>query len=130
MSVEIYPYMYRKTDPDEMEPVGLEATDADVLPVGYHLETEKSRSNLWVLEEGDEIMRHRQKEQEELYHVLEGAVDFEVGEGEPDVFTVDAGGFVSVSPDEPRKLVACEDSRVFIVGAPFAEDDGVMLEDG
>ena len=122
--------MYRKTDTDEMEPVGLEATEADVVPVGYHLETEKSRSNLWVLDEGDEIMRHRQKEQEELYHVLEGTVQFEVGEGEPDEFLVGAGGFVSVSPEEPRKLTAQEASRVFIVGAPFAEDDGVMLEDG
>lgn len=122
--------MYRKTDTDEMEPVGLEATEADVVPVGYHLETEKSRSNLWVLDEGDEIMRHRQKEQEELYHVLEGTVQFEVGEGEPDEFLVDAGGFVSVSPEEPRKLTAQEASRVFIVGAPFAEDDGVVLEDG
>jgi quercetin dioxygenase-like cupin family protein len=122
--------VYRKTDTDEMEPVGLEATEADVVPVGYHLETEKSRSNLWVLDEGDEIMRHRQKEQEELYHVLEGTVQFEVGEEETDEFLVDAGGFVSVSPEEPRKLTAQEASRVFIVGAPFAEDDGVVLEDG
>lgn len=129
MSVEIYPSMYRKTDPDKMEPVGLEATEADVLPVGYHLETENSRSNLWVLDEGDEIMRHRQKEQEELYHVVEGSVEFEVGDNNLDEFVVDAGGFVSVSPDEPRKLVAREESRVFIVGAPFAEDDGVVLEE-
>ena len=121
--------MYRKIDTDEIEPAGLEATDADVLPVGYHLQTEKSRSNLWELDEGDEIFRHRQEEQEELYYVVEGTVEFEIGKQEPDEFVVDRDGFVSVSPEEPRKLVAREPSRVFIVGAPFAKDDGVILED-
>jgi quercetin dioxygenase-like cupin family protein len=126
--------MYRRVNADEVEAAGLEATDAEVLPVGYHLETEKSRSNLWVLGEGDEIFRHRQGEQEEVYHVVEGSVGFEVGGEEEngyddaDSFVVGSGGFVSVSPDEPRKLVAHEPSRVFIVGAPFVKDDGEMLE--
>jgi len=127
--------MHREVNADDVEPAGLEATDADVLPVGYHLQTENSRSNLWVLDEGDEIFRHRQGEQEEVYYVSEGTVGFEVGGTEADgyddadVFVVDAHGFVAVSPDEPRKIVAREPSRVFIVGAPFAKDDGEILED-
>lgn len=122
--------MYRKVNADEVEPAGLEATDAEVLPVGYHLQTEETRSNLWVLDEGDAVFRHRQGEQEEIYHVVEGRVGFEVGEAdEADTFVVDEGGFVSVSPDEPRRLVAREASRVFIVGAPPVKDDGVILED-
>lgn len=126
--------MYEEVNADDVESAGLEATDADVLPVGYHLQTENSRSNLWVLDEGDEIFRHRQDEQEEVYYVSEGSVEFEVGgtaeDGydNADIFTVDADGFVAVSPDEPRKLVAREPSRVFIVGAPFAKDDGEILE--
>jgi quercetin dioxygenase-like cupin family protein len=127
--------MYHKVNPDEIESAGLEATDAEVIPVGYHLETERSRSNLWVLDEGDTVFRHRQGEQEEVYHVTEGSVGFEIGGSEEkgyddaDTFVFDAGGFVSVSPEEPRRLVAKEDSRVFIFGAPPAKDDGVILED-
>ncbi|MFW5983885.1 MAG: cupin domain-containing protein [Halobacteria archaeon] len=122
--------MYSKVNAEDIEPAGLEATDADVLPVGYRLKTENSRSNLWVLDEGDEIFRHRQGEQEEVYYVVEGSVEFEVGEeGEVDEFVVDADGFVAVEPEAPRKLVAREPSRVFIVGAPFVKDDGEILED-
>jgi len=121
--------MYRETNADEIEPNETE-TGAEILPVGYHLETEESRSNLWILDEGEGVFRHRQEEQEEVYHVVEGSVEFEVGEeGDVDVFTVEEGGFVSVSPEEPRKLVADERSRVFIIGAPYAKDDGVVLED-
>lgn len=120
--------MHRKVHADDMEPVDVD-TGAELLPVGYHLETTESRSNLWLLDEGDEIFRHKQEEQEEVYHVVEGSVEFEVGrEDDPDTFVVESGGFVSVSPDEPRKLVALDDSRVFIVGAPYAKDDGVRLD--
>lgn len=120
--------MHRKVHSDDMEPVDAD-TGAEILPVGYHLETEESRSNLWLLGEGDEVFRHRQEEQEEVYHVIEGAVRFEVGEeNDADTFVVESGGFVSVSPDEPRKLAAVDDSRVFIVGAPYAKDDGVRLD--
>jgi len=122
--------MYKRVNADDVEPAGLGATEADVLPVGYHLKTENSRSNLWVLDEGDEIFRHRQREQEEVYFVYEGSVGFEVGEeGDADEFTVDADGFVAVEPEAPRKLVAREPSRVFIAGAPFAKDDGEILDD-
>lgn len=120
--------MYRKFDADDAEPTEVEETGAEVVPVGYHLETENSRSNLWLLDEGDGVFRHKQKEQEEVYHVLEGTVEFEVGDEDPDEFVVESGGFVSVSPEEPRSLEAVEESRVFIIGAPFAKDDGVVLD--
>lgn len=120
--------MYRKFDVDETDTSEVEETGAEVVPVGYYLETKKSRSNLWLLEEGDGVFRHKQKEQEEVYHVLKGAIEFEVGEEDPDEFTVEAGGFVSVTPEEPRSLEALEESRVFIIGAPFAKDDGVVLD--
>jgi len=69
--------------------------------------------------------RNRQNEQEELYYVVEGRVKFEIGDED---VVVDEGGFVVISPDEPRRLVAEEESKVFAVGAPNVKDDHEVLE--
>ncbi len=117
--------MYKTVDSDEIDAVTIDGTDAEIMPVGYHLGTQETRSSLWVFDEGDSGRRHRQTEQEELYFVVEGSVRFEIGD---DDVTVDEGDFVVISPDEPRRLVAEEESKVFAVGAPNVADDHVVLE--
>ena len=117
--------MYETVRADEVESVSPDGIDAEILPVGYHLGCDKSRPNLWEFEAGDSGRLHRQTEQEELYYVVEGSVRFEMSDDE---MTVDEGGFVVISPDEPRRLVAQEESRVFIVGTPNVADDHTVLE--
>jgi len=118
--------MYETVSTDELDAVTIEGTEAEIYPVGYHLGTDESRSNVWEFDEGDSGRLHRQTEQEELYYVVEGSVNFEIGD---DDLTVEEGAFVAVSPEEPRRLTACEESRVLVVGAPNVADDHVVLED-
>lgn len=120
--------MYETVRADEVESVSPDGIDAEVLPVGYHLGCDESRPNLWEFDEGDSGRLHKQDEQEELYYVVEGSVRFEIGEEGEDELTVNEGGFVVISPEEPRRLVAREGSRVFIVGAPNVADDHTVLE--
>jgi mannose-6-phosphate isomerase-like protein (cupin superfamily) len=57
---------------------------------------------------------HRDDGQEEVYVVLAGSAEFEVG-GER--FSAEAGGMLRVSPDSRRKLVAGPDgARILAVG--------------
>lgn len=118
--------MHETVRTDEIDAVSIEGTEADIYPVGYHLGTEESRSNVWEFDEGDSGRLHKQTEQEELYYVVEGSVEFKVGD---DYLTVEEGAFIAVSPEEPRRLTAREESRVLVVGAPSVADDHVVLED-
>ncbi len=117
--------MYETVRTDEVDAVSIDGTEADIYPVGYHLGTEETRSNVWEFDEGDSGRLHRQTEQEELYYVVEGSVEFEVGD---DGLTVEEGAFIAVSPEEHRRLRANEDSRVLVVGAPSVADDHTVLE--
>lgn len=121
--------MYETVRVDDVDAVSPEGIDADILPVGYYLGCDESRSNLWEFDEGDSGRLHKQTEQEELYYVVDGSVRFEIGEDGEDEEVVGEDGFVVISPEEPRRLVAQEESRVFVVGAPNVADDHVVLED-
>ena len=118
--------MYETVRTDELDAVTIDGTDAEIYPVGYHLGTEETRSNVWEFNEGEAGRPHKQTEQEELYYVVEGSVEFEIGD---DDLTVEEGAFVAVSPEETRRLTALEESRVLVVGAPNVADDHVVLED-
>ena len=72
--------MYETVSTHELDAVTIEGTEAEIYPVGYHLGTDESRSNVWEFDEGDSGRLHRQTEQEELYYVVEGSVNFEIGD--------------------------------------------------
>lgn len=116
---------------DDLDAVAVDMpdTDAQVVPVGYELRPEKMRPAVWQLPEGESTPYHRQREQEELYLVLEGRFSVRYGEGEHEE-TVELGprGVLVVEPETPRQLTALEDGELFVVGAPNRKDDGVVLE--
>ena len=118
--------MYERRNLDDLERLELDDAEPDLLAVGYELRPEKMRPSVWVYEPGESHNRHRQREQEELYLVLEGHLEMSVGD---ETFEVEAGDVVVVSPDEWRNLTALEESRVFVVGAPNVKDDGVLADD-
>lgn len=124
--------MYRKTSLSAVEPIEGEPEEDVVVdgvsrplvrPVGYELRPENVRLNSWVFEAGDEIVRHRQREQEELYYQIAGEAEMEI-DGE--VTSLTAGDLVVVSPDAWRRVVATTDGEMLIVGAPGVKDDGIV----
>jgi quercetin dioxygenase-like cupin family protein len=105
--------------------------DGRVRAVGYELRPTKMRPSVWVFEAGEHGPKHYQREQEELYHVLSGQFEmrlFDTDGAEADALDLVAGDVVVVSPDEVRQLGCVEDGEVFVVGAPNAKDDGVVVE--
>ncbi|WP_411969100.1 cupin domain-containing protein [Haloferax sp. YSSS75] len=105
--------------------------DGRVRAVGYELRPAKMRPSVWVFESGEQSTKHYQETQEELYHVLSGAFEmsFYDDEGaETETLMLESGDVVLVSPDEVRQLTCVEDGEVFIVGAPNAKDDGVVVD--
>lgn len=114
--------MYNRITLDELEPREIDGIEPRLRAVGYELQPEKMRPSVWVFEDGESNNRHRQREQEELYFVLDGRLKMEV---DNDEFTIGAGEFVIVSPDSWRQLTALQASTVLVVGAPNAKDDAI-----
>lgn len=117
--------MYASVNIGDLERRELDDAEPDLLAVGYELRPEKMRPSVWAYEPGESHNRHRQREQEELYLVLDGRLEMRVDD---ETFEVEAGDVVVVSPEEWRNLTALEESRVFVVGAPNVKDDGVLEE--
>jgi quercetin dioxygenase-like cupin family protein len=125
-------------DLDEVAAEGVD-TDATVLPIGYELRPRKMRPTVWRYAAGDSSTFHRQREQEELYLVLEGRFEARLREGVGDGDAGDAGDerrvelgprdVLVVEPDCARQLTALEAGELFVVGAPNVTDDGVVLDD-
>lgn len=113
---------YSKVDVDELEPRDIDGLEPALRAVGYELRPSKLRPSVWEFEPGESNNRHRQREQEELYVVLDGRLEMEV-EGE--MFDVTTGDYVVVPPESWRQLTAREESRVFVVGAPNVSDDAI-----
>lgn len=76
--------------------------------------------SVWEFAPGDSNERHRQREQEELYVVLDGRLQMDV-EGE--TFTVTTNDYIIVPPESRRQLTAEEESRVLVIGAPNVKID-------
>jgi len=92
------------------------------------LDLREMRSSCWFVSPGDELGPHRQREQEELYVVLDGPGRMRI-DGEP--MAVPERGAVRVAPETPRTVFNDTDrTHVWlVVGAPPVDDDGVPLHD-
>ncbi|WP_129114838.1 cupin domain-containing protein [Halegenticoccus tardaugens] len=118
--------MYSRVTLDEVEVRDLDATEPSLKAVGYELRPERMRPNVWVYEAGESSNRHYQREQEELYHVLSGRFEVTVDD---ETFEAGPGEVIVVPPEAERKLTATAAGEVFVVGAPNAKDDGVVVEE-
>lgn len=114
---------YSKRSLDDLEPREVDDIEPAVKAVGYELRPEEMRPSLWVYEPGESNNRHRQREQEELYLVLEGRLEMTVDD---ETFEIGTGDVIVVAPDAWRQLNAIEASEVFVVGAPNVKDDAVI----
>lgn len=118
--------MYAYASIDEIELQSIEEIDPAFRLIGEELSMKEMHPSVWEYPKGTSNMRHRQEKQEELYFVLSGRFDLEVGE---ETLELEAGDTAVVSPDEWRKLTAREDSQLLAVGAPAGDGDGLM-DDG
>ncbi|WP_338728859.1 cupin domain-containing protein [Haladaptatus sp. DJG-WS-42] len=118
--------MHAKVNLDEIEMREVGSDSPKLKAVGYELRPQKMRPNVWVCEPGQRLNRHRQKTQEELYHILSGTFEMHY---EDSAEELKAGDVVVVSPDEIRQLVCVTAGEVFIVGAPNVKDDGIVLNE-
>ncbi len=117
---------YAKTNIDDLEIRDINGLEPALRAVGYELRPSKMRPSVWEFDAGDSNNRHRQREQEELYVVLDGRLEMEV-DGE--TFAVASGDCVVVPPESWRQLTAEEPSRVLAVGAPNVSDDTIAEGD-
>ena len=118
--------MYSHTTIDDIERRSINGIDPVLRSIGDELGSEEMRPSVWEYPEGASNMRHRQEQQEEFYFVLSGRFELEVGD---DTLELTEGDTAVVNPDEWRKLIAREDSRLLVVGAPTANEDSLM-DDG
>lgn len=118
--------MYSRCTIDEVEPREIDGIDPSLRAIGYELRPEKMRPGVWEYEADESNNLHRQEEQEELYVVLSGSFEMEVGE---ERLELDAGDVVVVEPDAWRRLTAREDSQLLVVGAPNVKDDGIVADE-
>ncbi|WP_255166929.1 cupin domain-containing protein [Natrononativus amylolyticus] len=119
--------MYSLATRSEIEPHELEDEAPTLLPVGVELRPDEMRPSIWEYEKGEENAYHRQREQEELYVVLEGTVDVTIErEDDRDVVELRQHDCLVVPPESWRQLRAVEDSTVLVVGSPNVKDDGIL----
>jgi quercetin dioxygenase-like cupin family protein len=113
---------YSKTNIDELDSRDVDGIQPSFRAVGYELRPSNTRPSVWEFDAGDSSARHRQREQEELYVVLDGRLEMAV---EGDTFTVTSGDCILVPPASWRQLTAAEESRVLIIRAPNLADDAI-----
>lgn len=113
---------FTKVSLDDLDPREVDDVEPTLWAVGYELRPSQMRPSVWEFAPGESNNRHRQREQEELYVVLDGRLQMEI-EGE--TFTVTADDYIVVPPESWRQLIAEEESRVLIVGAPNVQDDAI-----
>ena len=124
--------MYSRISLDEAEGRSQESAVPIMKALGYELRARgdprprELRFSYFYYDEGQAVPRHRQREQEELFFVVDGRCRVEVGGEE---FEVEAGDFVVIDAGPWRQITALEPSEVFAVGAPNVRDDAVF-EDG
>lgn len=103
------------------------ASGAPRMELPSTLQCEELRANVWYLSPGDSLSYHRQRKQEELYVQLDGPGRMHIDDK---VIDVPEGSAVRVAPEIPRRILndTDEDHTWLVVGAPPADDDGVVLE--
>jgi quercetin dioxygenase-like cupin family protein len=93
------------------------------------------RPSVWEFEAGETNNWHRQREQEELYFVLDGEFLVTVAdasaaeEDDRETFELGTDEVVVIPPETWRQLEALADGRLLVVGAPNVKDDGITEED-
>ncbi len=90
------------------------------------LDAEHMAPRVWEYDEGGTSNRHYQREQEELYCVLDGRFELDI---EAETLTLEPGEYALVEPSETRQLSAVTDGRILIVGAPNVPGDGVPVNE-
>lgn len=124
--------MYSKINLEEAEDRTRTDEEPAVRTLGYELRRRgdprprEMRFNYFYYDAGDIVRRHTQKEQEELYFVIEGRATMEV-DGEE--FEIETGDFVVVDPGPWRQIHAHEATEIFAVGAPNVRDDAIFEAD-
>lgn len=118
--------MYSKVNLDDLEERDVEDIEPRLKAVGYELRPGKMRPSVWIFDAGDSNNRHRQREQEELYYVIEGTGSMEV-DGEE--FDIQAGDIVVVPPESWRQITATESCTILAIGAPNVKDDEVLANE-
>jgi quercetin dioxygenase-like cupin family protein len=117
--------MYEKVNLNDLE--SRESThpalDLRVKAIGHALAPEKMRPRVWLYESGQRMVRHRQREQEELYYVLDGRARLTVG-GE--TVPLEQADFVVVPPEPWREIKATTELTLLTIGAPNVPDDGIV----
>ena len=116
---------HMKVSLDDLDSQEIDDVEPRLRAVGYELQPSKMRPSVWEFASGESNNRHRQREQEELYVVLNGRLQMEVKE---ETFTVTADDYIVVPPESWRQLTAEEASRVLIIGAPNVRDDAIDEE--
>ena len=101
--------------------------------VRRELEVTAFGANVLVLPEGYDAGAHYHDEQEELYLVLQGKIEFTFGEDESDRFTLEPGGLARVDPATVRSfrnVSGSEDAVYLCVGGAggYVGRDGMMPE--
>lgn len=119
-------YMYRKVNLDDVDEREIDDIEPRLRSVGYELRPQQMRPSVWTFEEGDSNNRHRQREQEELYYVVDGTAVMDV-DGEE--FDVETGDFVVVSPDSWRQITATSPCTILAIGAPNVKDDTIREDE-
>ncbi|WP_336365045.1 cupin domain-containing protein [Halalkalicoccus salilacus] len=116
---------HMKVSLDDLDSQEIDDVEPRLRAVGYELQPSEMRPSVWEFASGESNNRHRQREQEELYVVLDGRLKMEV---EEETFTVTADDYIVVPPESWRQLTAEEASRVLIIGAPNVRDDAIDEE--
>lgn len=116
---------HMKVSLDDLDSQEIDEVEPRLRAVGYELQPSKMRPSVWEFAPGESNNRHHQREQEELYVVLDGRLQMEV---EDETFTVTADDYIVVPPESWRQLTAEEASRVLIIGAPNVRDDTIDEE--
>ena len=118
---------YATVSLEDIEPRQLDDIEPSLLSVGYELRPDEMRPNVWRFDKGEATHDHRHAEQEELYIVLDGGFDVQIGssEGEEsrEEFELETEDFMIVSPQTWRQLTAREGSLLLVVGAPPVKQD-------
>lgn len=119
---------YSVVDVTEADRTPSASSGTDQVDLVSELGCTEMRPRVWDLAPGDAMSYHRQREQEEFYYVLSGPARIRIGEERLDV---PEGTALRIPPETPRQVLndTEEDHQWLIIGAPPAEDDGVVLED-
>lgn len=122
------PDRYSLVEFDQEDPIPVSEGDVSKIELGELLGCENLRTRVWYLEPDGSLMYHKQSEQEELYVPLGGPGQLRI---EDHTVDVEEGAAVRVPPQTPRQPINTgEQQQVWlIIGAPAAEDDGIILED-